>query len=140
MCSVVCSDKITSDMVAKISDKNWKIRKEGLDEVTAIISEAKFIQANIGELPMALKGRLGDSNKLLVLYLFFFCNVCLQCFSACVVKIFLALVFFGIFLQLSVCSGSANPDHLAADCYSYGSSSQTTCEESGFSHHHCTGR
>ncbi|XP_026802210.3 cytoskeleton-associated protein 5 isoform X5 [Pangasianodon hypophthalmus] len=60
------SDKITSDMVAKISDKNWKIRKEGLDEVTAVISEAKFIQANIGELPMALKGRLGDSNKLLV--------------------------------------------------------------------------
>ncbi|XP_052453379.1 cytoskeleton-associated protein 5 isoform X4 [Carassius gibelio] len=60
------SDKITSDMVSKISDKNWKIRKEGLDEVAAVISEAKFIQANIGELPMALKGRLSDSNKLLV--------------------------------------------------------------------------
>ncbi|XP_043083580.1 cytoskeleton-associated protein 5 isoform X4 [Puntigrus tetrazona] len=60
------SDKITSDMVSKISDKNWKIRKEGLDEVVAVISEAKFIQANIGELPMALKGRLNDSNKLLV--------------------------------------------------------------------------
>uniref|UniRef100_A0A8C1CQF3 Cytoskeleton associated protein 5 n=1 Tax=Cyprinus carpio carpio TaxID=630221 RepID=A0A8C1CQF3_CYPCA len=60
------SDKITSDMVSKISDKNWKIRKEGLDEVAAVISEAKFIQANIGELPMALKGRLNDSNKLLV--------------------------------------------------------------------------
>ncbi|KAL6480806.1 hypothetical protein MHYP_G00118390 [Metynnis hypsauchen] len=60
------SDKITSDMVAKISDKNWKIRKEGLDEVAAVISEAKFIQSNIGELPMALKGRLTDSNKLLV--------------------------------------------------------------------------
>ncbi|XP_016113984.1 cytoskeleton-associated protein 5 isoform X2 [Sinocyclocheilus grahami] len=60
------SDKITLDMVSKISDKNWKIRKEGLDEVAAVISEAKFIQANIGELPMALKGRLNDSNKLLV--------------------------------------------------------------------------
>ncbi|XP_058623007.1 cytoskeleton-associated protein 5 isoform X2 [Onychostoma macrolepis] len=60
------SDKITSDMVSKISDKNWKIRKEGLDEVAAVISEAKFIQANIGELPMALKDRLNDSNKLLV--------------------------------------------------------------------------
>lgn len=53
-------------MVSKISDKNWKIRKEGLDEVAAVISEAKFIQATIGELPMALKGRLNDSNKLLV--------------------------------------------------------------------------
>ncbi|KAG8012323.1 Cytoskeleton-associated protein 5, partial [Nibea albiflora] len=61
------SDKITSDLVSKIEDKNWKIRKEGLDETAAIISEAKFITANIGELPLALKGRLGDSNKILQL-------------------------------------------------------------------------
>lgn len=60
------SEKITSELVSKIEDKNWKIRKEGLDEVAAIISEAKFITANIGELPVALKGRLGDSNKILV--------------------------------------------------------------------------
>uniref|UniRef100_A0A8D0DHF2 Cytoskeleton associated protein 5 n=1 Tax=Sander lucioperca TaxID=283035 RepID=A0A8D0DHF2_SANLU len=59
-------DKITCDLVSKIGDKNWKIRKEGLDEAAAIISEAKFITANIGDLPMALKGRLGDSNKILV--------------------------------------------------------------------------
>ncbi|XP_038156575.1 cytoskeleton-associated protein 5 isoform X2 [Cyprinodon tularosa] len=60
------SEKITSDLVYKIGDKNWKIRKEGLDETAAIISEAKFITTNIGELPLALKGRLGDSNKILV--------------------------------------------------------------------------
>ncbi|XP_041794841.1 cytoskeleton-associated protein 5 isoform X2 [Chelmon rostratus] len=60
------SDKITSELVSKIEDKNWKIRKEGLDEAAAIISEAKFITANIGELPLALKGRLCDSNKILV--------------------------------------------------------------------------
>uniref|UniRef100_A0A665WG43 Cytoskeleton associated protein 5 n=1 Tax=Echeneis naucrates TaxID=173247 RepID=A0A665WG43_ECHNA len=60
------SDKITSDLVSKIGDKNWKIRKEGLDETAAIISEAKFITANIGELPLTLKGRLSDSNKILV--------------------------------------------------------------------------
>ncbi|KAM7003260.1 cytoskeleton-associated protein 5 isoform 2-T4 [Tautogolabrus adspersus] len=59
-------DKITLDLVSKIEDKNWKIRKEGLDETAAIISEAKFITANIGDLPLALKGRLGDSNKILV--------------------------------------------------------------------------
>ncbi|XP_055365710.1 cytoskeleton-associated protein 5 isoform X1 [Betta splendens] len=59
-------DKITSDLVSKIGDKNWKIRKEGLDETAAIISEAKFITANLGELPLALKGRLSDSNKILV--------------------------------------------------------------------------
>ncbi|XP_040894038.1 cytoskeleton-associated protein 5 isoform X2 [Toxotes jaculatrix] len=60
------SDKITSDLVSKIGDKNWKIRKEGLDEAAAIISEAKFITTNIGELALALKGRLSDSNKILV--------------------------------------------------------------------------
>uniref|UniRef100_A0A3B3YNC3 TOG domain-containing protein n=1 Tax=Poecilia mexicana TaxID=48701 RepID=A0A3B3YNC3_9TELE len=59
-------DKITSDLVSKIGDKNWKIRKEGLDEAAAVISEAKFITPNIGELPLALKGRLSDSNKILV--------------------------------------------------------------------------
>ncbi|XP_056243046.1 cytoskeleton-associated protein 5 isoform X2 [Seriola aureovittata] len=59
-------DKITSDLVSKIGDKNWKIRKEGLDEAAAIISDAKFITANIGDLPLTLKGRLSDSNKILV--------------------------------------------------------------------------
>ncbi|XP_075439924.1 cytoskeleton-associated protein 5 isoform X3 [Ascaphus truei] len=62
------SDKISPDLVTKMSDKNWKIRKEGLDEVTTIINEAKFILPNIGELPSALKGRLNDSNKILVLH------------------------------------------------------------------------
>lgn len=52
--------------MSKIGDKNWKIRKEGLDEVASIISEAKFITATIGDLPLALKGRLSDSNKILV--------------------------------------------------------------------------
>uniref|UniRef100_A0A7N6BFJ6 TOG domain-containing protein n=1 Tax=Anabas testudineus TaxID=64144 RepID=A0A7N6BFJ6_ANATE len=60
------SDKITSDLVSKIGDKNWKIRKEGLDETASIVSEAKFITVNLGELPLALKGRLSDSNKILV--------------------------------------------------------------------------
>ncbi|KAJ7414700.1 Cytoskeleton-associated protein 5 [Willisornis vidua] len=59
-------DKITAELVSKIGDKNWKIRKEGLDEVTSILNEAKFIQPNIGELPAALKSRLNDSNKILV--------------------------------------------------------------------------
>ncbi|KAG8126004.1 hypothetical protein E2320_021285 [Naja naja] len=60
------SDKITSELISKIGDKNWKIRKEGLDEVTNIVNEAKFIQPNIGELAPALKSRLNDSNKILV--------------------------------------------------------------------------
>lgn len=66
LCVVLCSDKITSDMVDKLGDKNWKIRKEGLDEVAAVISAAKFIKPTLGDLPLALKARLGDSNKILV--------------------------------------------------------------------------
>ncbi|XP_078271596.1 cytoskeleton-associated protein 5 isoform X2 [Rhinoraja longicauda] len=59
-------DKITSDLVTKLDDKNWKVRKEGLDELCTILNEAKLIQPNIGELPGVLKGRLNDSNKILV--------------------------------------------------------------------------
>uniref|UniRef100_A0A673Z6D4 Cytoskeleton associated protein 5 n=1 Tax=Salmo trutta TaxID=8032 RepID=A0A673Z6D4_SALTR len=60
------SDKITEDMVSKVGDKNWKIRKEGLNEVAAVLSEAKFIKPSVGDLPITLKGRLSDSNKILV--------------------------------------------------------------------------
>ncbi|KAM4603075.1 cytoskeleton-associated protein 5-like [Polymixia lowei] len=60
------SDKITGQMLAKIGDKNWKIRKEGLDEMAAVISEAKLVKPTVGDLPIALKARLGDSNKILV--------------------------------------------------------------------------
>ncbi|XP_078405682.1 cytoskeleton-associated protein 5 [Cetorhinus maximus] len=60
------SDKITPELVEKLGDKNWKIRKEGLDELSTILNEAKLIQPNIGELPGVLKGRLNDSNKILV--------------------------------------------------------------------------
>ncbi|KAF7644640.1 hypothetical protein LDENG_00218580, partial [Lucifuga dentata] len=60
------SAKITVEMVNKIGDKNWKVRKEGLDEMAAVISEARFIQPSVGDLPAALKARLGDSNKILL--------------------------------------------------------------------------
>ncbi|KAM9545570.1 cytoskeleton-associated protein 5-like isoform 1-T2 [Salvelinus alpinus] len=60
------SDKITEDMVSKVGDKNWAIRKEGLNEVAAVLSEAKFIKPSVGNLPITLKGRLSDSNKILV--------------------------------------------------------------------------
>eukprot|EP00061_Rhincodon_typus_P007343 g28949.t1 len=60
------NDKITSELLEKLGDKNWKIRKEGLDELNTVLNEAKLIQPNIGELPGVLKGRLNDSNKILV--------------------------------------------------------------------------
>lgn len=69
------SVKITDDLIGKLNDKNWKIRKEGLDTVVEILNEAKFVSASIGDLPSALKGRLSDSNKLLVSTLYFYCSL-----------------------------------------------------------------
>jgi len=63
---VSISEKITEGVLAKIKDKNWKIRKEGLEEVQGFINSAKFIKPDIGELPAALKTRLSDNNKVLV--------------------------------------------------------------------------
>ena len=37
-----------------------------LSQVQGIIATAKFVQPSLGDLPGALKGRLGDSNKNLV--------------------------------------------------------------------------
>lgn len=44
------SGKITSEIEAKLSDKNWKIRNEGLQEISSIIKESKNIEPNIGTL------------------------------------------------------------------------------------------
>ena len=51
--------------VAACNDANWKIRKEGLDNVMAIIAGANNrIKPSLGaEFPGALKLRLNDSNK-----------------------------------------------------------------------------
>ena len=65
-CSSVFSDKITPEIIEQMADKNWKIRNEGIQKVLAILNESKFITANIGELPAALKLRLADANKILV--------------------------------------------------------------------------
>ena len=52
--------------MTEMADKNWKIRKEALEKVIAVLNEAKFITSNIGPLPESLKLRLSDSNKILV--------------------------------------------------------------------------
>ncbi|KAI8071463.1 armadillo-type protein [Gongronella butleri] len=54
-------------VAAECNDANWKIRKEGLDKVLAIIEGAnKRIKPNLGDFASdVLKNRLGDNNKLL---------------------------------------------------------------------------
>lgn len=59
-------DRFTADLIESLSDKNWKVRGEGLQKVISILNEAKFITANLGSLPEAIKGRLNDNNKNLV--------------------------------------------------------------------------
>ncbi|XP_026670191.1 protein mini spindles isoform X2 [Ceratina calcarata] len=57
------SNQITEGLLNELSDKNWKVRNEGLQKVNAIISEAKFIKGSIGDLPQGLALRLVDSNS-----------------------------------------------------------------------------
>uniref|UniRef100_T1JI26 TOG domain-containing protein n=1 Tax=Strigamia maritima TaxID=126957 RepID=T1JI26_STRMM len=54
---------ITPVLIQEMTDKNWKVRGEALQKLANIISEAKFITPNLGDLPPILKMRLVDSNR-----------------------------------------------------------------------------
>ncbi|KAI8601375.1 armadillo-type protein, partial [Dissophora ornata] len=56
-------NQFTSALLEECGDANWKVRKEGLEKVVAIIDANKRIKPNLGGLPGALKLRLADSNK-----------------------------------------------------------------------------
>ncbi|CAG7828433.1 unnamed protein product [Allacma fusca] len=68
------SSQLTSHLVDSLSDKNWKTREEALDKISAIISNAKNIQPNLGDLPNALAERLQDSNRNLSANAFLVCQ------------------------------------------------------------------
>ena len=51
--------------LAKMQDKNWKLRKEAMDELKDIISSAKFVSANVGGLGPVLAARFTDTNKII---------------------------------------------------------------------------
>ncbi|ESO04897.1 hypothetical protein HELRODRAFT_78594 [Helobdella robusta] len=59
------SDKMTDALLSELEDKNWKVRKEALEKIQAIVADAKFITPSVGALPESLKPRLVDSNKIL---------------------------------------------------------------------------
>ena len=59
------STKLNDELCSKLSDKNWKIRKEGLDELKDIVSSAKFITSDLASLPTSLAPRTTDANKIL---------------------------------------------------------------------------
>lgn len=57
------SGHITESLFSELSDKNWKVRNEGLQKITNILNEVKFIKPSIGDLPQMLSPRLVDSNS-----------------------------------------------------------------------------
>ncbi|KRF99998.1 uncharacterized protein Dwil_GK13258, isoform D [Drosophila willistoni] len=56
------SPQITENLLKEMSDKDWKVRNEGLTKLQIIIADAKLIKPSIGELAPALAQRLVDSN------------------------------------------------------------------------------
>ena len=57
--------KVGETFLAKMQDKNWKLRKEAMDELKDIISSAKFVSANVGGLGPVLASRFTDTNKII---------------------------------------------------------------------------
>jgi hypothetical protein len=52
------SKKVQEKTTKKLDDKNWKVRKEGLDEIMALLSECNHrIGPKDGDLFSAIKGR-----------------------------------------------------------------------------------
>lgn len=57
------SSQITQQLLSDLSDKDWHLRSDALQKISGIISDAKFVSPNLGDLPNALKPRLADTNK-----------------------------------------------------------------------------
>ncbi|OQR70552.1 cytoskeleton-associated protein 5-like [Tropilaelaps mercedesae] len=57
------STKLQGAIITEMCDSNWKVRLEALNKVQAIVGEANAITPDLGELPKALKARIGDTNK-----------------------------------------------------------------------------
>ena len=57
------SGHITQSLFSELSDKNWKVRNEGLQKIANILNDLKFIKSTIGDLPQWLAPRLVDSNS-----------------------------------------------------------------------------
>ncbi|UYV60269.1 msps [Cordylochernes scorpioides] len=67
-------EQITAPILTEMTDKNWKVRGEALQKVSSILNDAKFIGPNLGDLLPALKGRLTDSNKNLIIQTLSLCQ------------------------------------------------------------------
>lgn len=53
---------VSAAAIARMGDANWKERKEGLEEVLAVVNANSRLKGNMAELANALKMRCSDSN------------------------------------------------------------------------------
>ncbi len=53
---------VPATAIARMGDANWKERKEGLEEVLAVVNANSRLKGNMAELANALKTRCSDSN------------------------------------------------------------------------------
>ena len=60
--------QVSPALLKKLSDANWKIRKEGLDDVEAILDSSgmRILPVGLESLVKAMVGRIADPNKSLV--------------------------------------------------------------------------
>ncbi|RKP24750.1 armadillo-type protein, partial [Syncephalis pseudoplumigaleata] len=61
------NSQIPSKLYKQLADSNWKVRKEALDQLNGVATANQRLKPNLSsDLVQALKGRLNDTNKLLV--------------------------------------------------------------------------
>ncbi|KAL1560195.1 Protein MICROTUBULE ORGANIZATION 1, variant 2 [Salvia divinorum] len=63
------SEKITPTLLKDLESSDWKVRLESIESITKLLEEAnkRILPAGTGDLFGALKGRLHDSNKNLII-------------------------------------------------------------------------
>ena len=58
-------DQLTEELMTQLNGKNWKESQAAIEKIEGIFKEAKFIVANLNDLPTHLNKRLTDSNKVI---------------------------------------------------------------------------
>ncbi|EGD82847.1 hypothetical protein PTSG_03479 [Salpingoeca rosetta] len=61
------SDHVPADVITSIGDKSWKVRNEGLQQLGDILKRHQRLTPDLGDVLIALKARLSDSNKNLII-------------------------------------------------------------------------
>ena len=62
------SKELTKKIIQNISDNNWKVKKQALEEIQQILKNhnKRILPNNLGHLFAAIKARMNDSNKMIV--------------------------------------------------------------------------